>query len=64
MVGVLHREQVRAAVGRSSGPADWKLHRKERPLSRRYVTGILGSVTLAVAVPDGEELLRCIRTKE
>jgi hypothetical protein len=57
---VLHWDQTRSMVGRR-GKADWKLKRKRRQLSREYRAGLLAAVAALVALPYGEELLRCVR---
>jgi hypothetical protein len=57
---VLHWDQARSMVGRR-GKADWKLKRKRRQLSREYRAGLLAAVAALVALPYGEELLRCAR---
>lgn len=43
-------------------PPRFVLRPKRPPLSRRYVTGILGAELLAVGLPYAEELWRCYRT--
>jgi hypothetical protein len=57
---VLHWDQARAALGLGEQP-DWRLRRKRRPLSARYRAGILVSVAGLIALPYGEELVRCLR---
>ena len=57
---VLHWDQAQSMVG-IGGKADWKLKPKRRQLSRKYRAGLLAAVTALVAVPYGEELVRCVR---
>jgi hypothetical protein len=57
---VLHWDQARSMVARR-GKADWKLKRKRRQLGRGYRAGLLAAVAALVALPYGEELLRCAR---
>jgi hypothetical protein len=62
MLTVLHWDQARSVFGLEDR-ADWRIRRKRRGLSVRYRAGILGSVSLLIAVPYGEELLRCLRAQ-
>ena len=57
---VLHWDQARALFGTGERP-DWRLRPKRRPLSLRYRAGILASVAGLIALPYGEELVRCLR---
>ena len=57
----LHPQQTAALFGRGDTPPRWGLRPKTPPLSRRYVAGILGLITLLVALPYGEEFMRCYR---
>lgn len=57
---VLHWDQAQSMVG-IAGTPDWRLKPKRRQLSRRYRAGLLAAVTALVAVPYGEELVRCAR---
>jgi hypothetical protein len=57
---VLHWDQARALVARG-GRRDWRIKTKRRPLSRAYRDGLLGAVVALVALPYGEELVRCAR---
>jgi hypothetical protein len=43
------------------GDPDWRLRTKRRQLSLRYRAGVLGAVAALVALPYGEELVRCGR---
>jgi hypothetical protein len=56
---VLHWDQAQSLVG-IGGTPDWQLKPKRRRLSRKYRAGLLAAVTALVAVPYGEELLRCV----
>jgi hypothetical protein len=57
---VLHWDQAQSMVGIGGRP-DWQLKPKRQPLSRGYRAGLLAAVAALVAVPYGEELLRCAR---
>lgn len=59
---VLHWDQARSMVGLGGRP-DWQLKPKRNRLSARYRAGLLAAVTGLVAVPYGEELLRCARAR-
>jgi hypothetical protein len=57
---ILHWDQARAAVG-AGGRADWKLRSKRNDVSGTYKAAILTAITGLVALPYGEELVRCLR---
>ncbi len=57
----LHWDKVRAALRGAGGPDDWRLLPKRHPLPPSYLAAIAGSVGLFVALPYGEELVRCVR---
>jgi hypothetical protein len=59
LLTVLHWNQARSLIG-AGGDPDWRIRPKRRPLSVRYRVGVLGAVAALVAVPYGEELLRCV----
>ncbi|GHF07535.1 MULTISPECIES: diguanylate cyclase [Streptomyces] len=56
----LHWEAVRG--GRGAADA-WKLVPKERPLPAGYLASVAAAVGLFVALPYGEEMLRCLRAR-
>jgi hypothetical protein len=58
---VLHWDGVRAALRGGRGPDDWRLLPKRHPLPAPYLAGIAGAVTLCVALPYAEEMVRCVR---
>jgi hypothetical protein len=60
MLTVLHWDQARSVFGIEGDP-DWRLRTKRRQLSLRYRAGVLGAVAALVALPYGEELVRCGR---
>ncbi len=60
LLTVLHWDQARSVFGVAGRP-DWQLKPKRKPLSLRYRAGVLAAVTALVAVPYGEELVRCLR---
>jgi hypothetical protein len=62
MLTVLHWDQALSVFGRGGAP-DWRITSKRRRLSARYRAGVLGAVSLLVAVPYGEELIRCLRAR-
>lgn len=53
--------QLSAIFGRGDEPARWRLEPKDPPLTVRYVVGLVASVTVGIALPYAEELLRCWR---
>ncbi|MGW7817842.1 diguanylate cyclase [Streptomyces puniciscabiei] len=58
----LHADQVRSLLrGGRGDPHAWRLLPRRRPLSPGYLAGIGAVVGLCVALPYGEELLRCRR---
>jgi hypothetical protein len=57
----LRPKQFAAAFGRGDEPARWHLELKERPLSPRYLTAIVGCIVAFVAAPYTEEFFRCLR---
>jgi hypothetical protein len=61
LLTVLHWDQARSVFG-AGGRPDRQIRLKRRPLSVRYRMGVLAAVTALVAVPYGEELVRCLRT--
>lgn len=60
MLTVLHWDQARSVFGIQGDP-DWRIKAKRRRLSGRYRAGVLGAVAALVALPYGEELVRCLR---
>ncbi|MCG7203301.1 diguanylate cyclase [Streptomyces arenae] len=58
----LHADQVRGALRGGTGPEDWRLLPKERPLPATYLAALAGVIVAGVAVPYAEELWRCLRT--
>ncbi len=57
----LHWDQACALFRLGDERPDFSLRRKRRPLSRRYVSGVLGAIAALVVVPYAEELWRCAR---
>jgi hypothetical protein len=62
MLTVLHWDQARSVFGIQGDP-DWRIRPKRRRLSARYRAGVLGAVAALVALPYGEELVRCLRAR-
>jgi hypothetical protein len=62
MLTVLHWDQARSVFGIGDDP-DWRIRPKRRRLSLRYRVGVLGAVAAFVALPYGEELVRCVRAR-
>lgn len=60
MLTVLHWDQARSVFGLGGRP-DWRIRGKRRELSVRYRVGVLAAVSSFVALPYGEELIRCVR---
>lgn len=61
MLTVLHWDQARSVFGIEGNP-EWRVRTKRRRLSVRYRAGVLGAVAALVALPYGEELVRCVRS--
>lgn len=58
----LHADQVKSLLRGGQGDPDaWRLVARRRPLSPGYLAGIAAAVGACVALPYGEELLRCLR---
>lgn len=58
----LHADQVKALLRGGRGHRDpWRLVPRRRPLSPGYLAGIAVAIGACVALPYGEELLRCVR---
>jgi hypothetical protein len=60
MLTVLHWDQAQSLFSRQGDP-DWRIRTKFRRLSVRYRAGVLGAVGALIALPYGEELVRCLR---
>lgn len=60
-LGCLHWDEVRALVAGPRRPGAWRLRRKHDPLPAGYLAGIAAAILGLIAVPYGEELLRCAR---
>ena len=58
---VLHWDQARTLIGRGPGKPDFRPRLKSRPLSKRYIIGLLASIGAFVALPYAEEFWRCYR---
>jgi len=61
LVGLAHRDQVLALVGRGPERPRFALRRKRSPVPRRALVATMAAFTLTVALPYAEELTRCIR---
>lgn len=57
----LHWDQVRSLRHGGDSRGSWRLRPKSRPLPAGYLAGFAAAVTTFVALPYGEELLRCAR---
>lgn len=58
----LHADQVKALLRGGGGHPDaWRPVPRRRPLSRGCLAGIAVAIGTCVALPYGEELLRCVR---
>jgi hypothetical protein len=60
MLTVLHWDQAQSLFSHQGDP-DWRIRTKFRRLSVRYRAGVLGAVGALIALPYGEELVRCLR---
>ncbi|MFF3073620.1 hypothetical protein ACFVSN_01070 [Kitasatospora sp. NPDC057904] len=59
----LHWDQVRSLLRGGDSHHSWRLYPKSRPLSAGYLAGFTAAVTAFIALPYGEELLRCARAQ-
>ncbi|MCQ4043309.1 diguanylate cyclase [Streptantibioticus rubrisoli] len=59
----LHWDQARSMVCGGTRADGWKLLPKDNPLPARYLAGVGAAVVTFVALPYGEELLRCLRAR-
>jgi hypothetical protein len=57
----LHWDQVQALLSGTSRPDAWRLRLKRHRLSGAYLAAIGVEIIGLIAVPYGEELLRCVR---
>lgn len=62
LVACLHGDQVKA-IFTSKDPDKWRLMAKRNRLPKRYVLGLAAAIGAFVALPYGEELLRCLRAE-
>ncbi len=60
----LHWEQFLALFGQGDEPAEFLLRWKEEPLPKGYVVAILALIGVLIALPYGEELLRCWQAQQ
>jgi hypothetical protein len=61
-LGVLHWDQAAALLGRGERPR-FALRPKRKPLSRRYVGGLLAALAVFGVLPYAEEFWRCYRAR-
>ncbi len=59
----LHWDQARALLGRGRERPTFRLQGKRRPVSGHYRTGLAAAIAALVALPYGEELVRCARAR-
>lgn len=59
-LAILHWDQVRTLLRAPQRRDAWTLRRKQDPLPRRYIAGVLRVGAALIAVPYGEELTRCV----
>lgn len=63
-LGCLHWQQVRELLQGSRDRDAWRLTWKQNPLPTAYLAGIGAAITGAIALPYGEELLRCLAAEQ
>lgn len=56
------RALLRGEVRAAARPGAWRLRRKQPPIPARYTGSVLAAITAFIALPYGEELLRCVRS--
>jgi hypothetical protein len=59
----LHWSEVRRLVGRPRTPGAWRLRPKQNRLPLPYLTAVATGVAGLIALPYGEELVRCLRAR-
>jgi hypothetical protein len=60
-ITVLHWDQARALFGIGHEKPRFAPRPKRRPLSGKYIAALGAALTATIAVPYGEELVRCLR---
>jgi hypothetical protein len=64
VLACLHPQQFRAMLGIGQQRPDFSLRLKKPPLPLRKILAIFGATTVFVALPHGEEFLRCWRARQ
>lgn len=59
-IACLHWKQVRELV---KADGAWRFQWKKNPLPSNYLTGVAAAIAGLIALPYGEELLRCLRAR-
>ncbi|TNC23815.1 diguanylate cyclase/phosphodiesterase [Amycolatopsis alkalitolerans] len=59
----LHWEQLRALAGGATQGNAWRLRFKRRRLPTGYLAAVGGAIAGLIALPYGEELYRCLRSR-
>ncbi|WP_211215430.1 diguanylate cyclase/phosphodiesterase [Actinoalloteichus spitiensis] len=59
----LHWEQIQALVRGARNRGAWTLRLKRPPLPTGYLAGVGGAILGLIALPYGEELVRCLRAR-
>lgn len=62
-IACLHWQDVRKLATAGGGPSAWRLRWKENPLPGNYLAGVGTAIAALIALPYGEELLRCLRAR-
>ena len=62
-IGCLHWRPLQELLRGGSGRASWRLRLKENPVPAGYTGSVLAAITAFIAVPYGEELVRCLRAR-
>jgi hypothetical protein len=55
------RALLRGGARASARHGVWRLHRKQPPIPAHYTGTVLAAITAFIALPYGQELLRCLR---
>lgn len=59
-IACLHWKQVRELLRAGGGADAWRLRWKQRPLPANYLAGVAAAIIGLIALPYGEELVRCV----
>lgn len=62
-ISCLHWRPVQALLRGDADRSAWQLRARQQPIPAHYIGAILGAIGAFIALPYGEELLRCLRSR-